>query len=801
MGGWIAHKNQKDERIQTLEDHCAHVASLSSSFLAKIDMEEFGDLVGKLHDMGKACQPFVKHIMEQNHDLIDHASVGAQYLDQNVVNHNDLLSTLTFQYLAMAIMSHHTGMEDFVDYNGTSKFLQRLSKEIDTYEESVHAFLNEIYKEDTLKKQFHLCEKEIDQLLKNITSRYVNTPNEHEMQFFELSLFGRYLFSALIDADRKDSADFEDGVVFDKKRESPKWDRYYENVMEHNAHFHCDSKINQLRKEIAEQCDQAGTKPQGIYELNVPTGGGKTLSSLRFALNHAMTHKNIEHIYYIIPYNTILNQNAKTIQSILFKEDHPPKEEFLLHNSTVVSGNDGEDEEIYDKYTERWNSKIIMTTTVQFLNTLFLGTKKDARRMHQLSNSIIILDEVQCLPVKVLNMFNTAMNFLHHVCHSTVLLCTATQPHLHEVEKPILLSNTPSLVDHYSDYYQAFKRVDLIQRYRTSGYTINELVQETLPIASSAESTLIVMNTKLQAKQMYDSLRQEMPDSYEIFHLSTSMCVKHRQDILQKVIEKLEHKEPIVLISTNLIEAGVDISFSTVIRAMAGMDAIVQCAGRCNRHGENKDKLGKIYVYNIADSDENLNRLEDIKMKKQCTKELFMDFERYPDKFEHDLMSLKAMDRFYQIYHHHLAQIENLLDYNLSNGKTSIYELLSKNRQGIYHYASHGKQFPYQLAFAYRQAGEAFCVIDHVSKDIIVPYGEGKRMISDLLSHKQEPDVIKKLLREAQNYTVSLYDYQIKQLNNQAYFDPDLGVRYLAESNYDENLGVVLDGMCLGLLI
>lgn len=495
---WIAHINHDDNRIQTLAVHCNEVATLSSGFLHYQTLESFGYMIGMLHDMGKACLRFERHIKEQNADKIDHATVAAQYLNHLIEKIDKENQVLAIYLINMVIMSHHTGLENYVNYDGSSSYLRRIEKYIETYDEAFRNFTDKIFNKNQILESIKRCGAEFDIFYNHLNLRYNNMKYTREMQLFECSLLGRLLFSSLVDADRKDSSEFDCQIMYPDIHES-RWKLYYDKVMEHCQKFDSKKNINKIRSEISNLCDDAGNRQQGIYELSVPTGGGKTIASLRFALRHAMTHDNIEHIFYVIPYNTILNQNAETIQSILFGEKEYKEDEFLLHNSTVIAS----DEDRYRHYTERWDSRIIMTSTVQFLNALFRGKKQDARRMHQLSNSIIILDEIQCLPLKVLNMFNTAMNFLHHVCHSTILLCTATQPKLHEIAKPILLSENASLVPQYTQYYEKLKRVELISLYREAGYTMDAFLIEVKTLLERMSSALIVMNTKKQASDVY----------------------------------------------------------------------------------------------------------------------------------------------------------------------------------------------------------------------------------------------------------------------------------------------------------
>lgn len=794
----LGHYHHIDHREQTLEEHCTNVANLSSEFLCASQLSHIGKTIGMLHDMGKACHKFQNHMLNNTIENIDHATVGAKYLSENEQSKNRVTQISSIQLINLCMMSHHTGLENFLDSNGISKYLSRIHKEIDTYEEACQLFLQSVYDKDDIHKHINLCEQEFTNFLDSLNERYGQSFNE--MKYFEISLLGRLLFSCLIDADRKDSADFDKGKLEtdQSSNEQIPWHTYYGHVMKYLSTMKQESYVNQIRSEISDLCDEAGKRPSGIYELSVPTGGGKTIASLRFALRHAMTHPNIKHIYYVIPYNTILNQNSETIKDILFPDGNVSEREFLLHNSSVVPT----DEDQYRAYTERWDSHIIMTSSVHFLNSLFNGRKQDARRMHQLSNSIIILDEIQCLPEKIIHMFNTAANFLHHTCNSTILLCTATQPRLHDFTKSIQLSPYPSLVPNFEQYYEKLKRVDIICKYKENGYTIKEFSEFALAQIEQYKSAVIVMNTKAQASKVYSIIKENITDKTSIFHLSTSMCVQHRQDRLQQIIQLLKEKKSVVLVSTNLIEAGVDISFPLGIRAMAGLENALQLAGRINRNGLLIDENGKVFVLNINDHEESNTYLEFIKLKKQSMTLFLKEFREDPEAFDHDLGSLASMRMYFNIYNQQLINDKHVLDYEINNGHDTLYDLLSLNKKGKIHYGDLcNSPYPLPLAFAYREAGQKFCVIDQETVDVIVPYGKGKDIISELLSGSKYDGDLKQLLREAQNYTVGLYPYQLQELKDHITMIEGIEVRILDISNYDEDLGVVLNGECLGMFI
>lgn len=385
------------------------------------------------------------------------------------------------------------------------------------------------------------------------------------------------------------------------------------------------------------------------------------------------------------------------------------------------------------------------------------------------------------------------------LCHSTILLCTATQPKLHEIAKPILLSENASLISQYTQYYKKLKRVELTSLYRKDGYTIESFLIEVQALLANVSSALIVMNTKKQASDVYQALKHQLSENTHIFHLSTSMCHAHREDCIHEVMELLEKQKPVVLVSTNLIEAGVDISFPMAIRAMAGMDNIVQLAGRCNRNGELGNEKGNVYILNMRNDP--LHALPELKIKKKCTEIFLHEFAKHPERYDSDLLSLSSMEKYYTIYNNELSENhKDMIDYALPDINDTIYRLLSTNDSGVEAGLRKHKSLALQLCFAYEEAGRRFHVIDKDTIDVIVPYKNGKHIINSLTSNMSYKEV-SKLLKEVQGYTVSLYEQQVHQLGSRILHVEEYGIKILADSNYDLEKGVVLDGQCLGVII
>ena len=342
--------------------------------------------------------------------------------------------------------------------------------------------------------------------------------------------------------------------------------------------------IDALRKQVSESCLSASERPKGVYLLTVPTGGGKTLASLRFALHHAAKW-SMDRVIYVSPYTSIIDQNAKVVRDIL----EPDRTEFasvvLEHHSNLTPVHQTWRSKIL---SENWDAPVVFTTAVQLLEGLFGSGTRAVRRMHQMARSVLIFDEIQTVPVRCVHLLNSALNFLVEQCGSTVVLCTATQPLLHEVDYgkgALRLSENAEIMRDVPALFAQVRRYETYDRRRPGGWGHDEAAQLAIGETRSAGSCLVVVNTKREALSIFKECRSGASD-IAVSHLSTSMCPAHRMKVLDEIKDRLARGAPTICVSTQLIEAGVDISFGSAIRALAGLDSIAQAGGRCNRHGE-----------------------------------------------------------------------------------------------------------------------------------------------------------------------------------------------------------------------
>ena len=475
--------------------------------------------------------------------------------------------------------------------------------------------------------------------------------------------------------------------------------------------------LNTFRQEISDLCRQAADKEENLYRLTVPTGAGKTLSSLRFALYHAKKMKK-QHIIYIAPFNSILIQNAEEIRKAIGKADV-----VLEHHCNVVCEEGEEDQ--YRKLTETWDSPIIVTTAVQILNTLFSAQKSCIRRMHTLCNSIIIFDEVQAIPVKCMELFNLAVNFLTQFCGTTVVLCSATQPTL----APIKENNICECIEmagRPEKYANAFKRTDIkdaIELY-PGGMEIEDLSEFVKEKTEQYQSTLVILNTTACAMNTFQQLKAICPQEYELFHLSNNMCPQHKLDTLKSIKQILnEQSKKIICVSTQVVEAGVNFSFGCVVRSKAGLDNIIQAAGRCNRHKE-LGRMGTVFIVQMSEKAEKLSHLQEIRNAQAALQKVLEDYKNNSLKFRDTLDSEEAIKAYYLNYYSQLRTNET--KFLIDKQTTTIIELLGENKVGQLQYIRrNGEKVKTKLPQAFLTAGQAFEVISN-------DYKEGRKVISSI---------------------------------------------------------------------
>ncbi len=806
---YIAHVRSTDNSQQTVATHLQEVAKIAKAHATKINAPEAGELIGLLHDFGKYSADFQNYIQSGtgllNPDIdddyvdavalkgkIDHSTAGAQWIYQTLSQHGGK-GKCCAQILAVCVASHHgRGLIDCLKPYG------------DTMEE-IDGFNRRIKKADTLTHLDECTQNADDSILEKAKQlageplinamiaqldQFTQSEQHNTIKQFYIGFWTRFLFSCLIDADRINSADFENPHQAAHRNKPVPWDiaihrlecflAEQQLLIEQKA----DSlpaktlQLNEIRRDISNTCKHRATDAQGIYTLTVPTGGGKTYASLRFALHHAKKH-NLERIIYIIPYTSIIEQNAAAIRHAIERvgENSPW---VLEHYSNL----EPEQQTWHSKLTaENWDAPIVITTMVQFLETLFDGGTRGVRRLHQLANSIVIFDEIQTLPINCTHLFCNALNFLTTYTNTTAVLCTATQPLLDKLKTPekgqLQIPKENELMPDTRKLFEQLKRVDILNKTKPEGWSREDIAALALSEFQIKGSCLVIVNTKAWAEALYRDCADKV-DKDSVFHLSTHQCSAHRREIFQKMRERLNNKLPVLCFSTQLIEAGVDIDFAAVIRFLAGLDSIAQAAGRCNRNAALE--MGEVHVINPAQ--ETINQLIDIKVGKEKTESVFREI---ADK---DLLAPDVMELYFKYYFHDRA---DYMDYQLDKKEIgrddTLLNLLSDNKLN-----SGSKNAPLFLKQSFKTAGEAFKAIDAPTYSLIVQYGEGKELVNRLCGANKKFDAADyyACLKKAQKYSVNVFPNVWKKLQEQqAIIDiQGEGVFYLDECYYSPEFGL-----------
>lgn len=797
-----------DEREQSVEEHLKNVAKYCAFCSRKIGLAAAGELVGWLHDIGKMTDEFEKYIRGATTENKrgkgpDHSTAGAVWITQLVTIQDTAERQLTAQIMAIVIMSHHGGLVDMFDTQGISPYLRRLEKlqEDKAWYETYKNVQQEMSKTlDTthLKNLFELAVQEIRIILQSIL-KYTKT--RQEMQYATGVLI-KYLFSCLIDADRYDTATFMDGIAMRYSQPDEElWEKLIKRYETKLEGYQRNTLINKLRADISRACYKNALKRPGIYTLNCPTGSGKTMASLRFALQHAKQY-NKQRIFFIIPFITITEQNTSEIKKILsaeLKDDLIGKIILELHSAKEESVEEYTEAIAEELISERLAHPIILTTMVRFLNAFFESGTRNMRGLHQFANSIIIFDEIQTIPPKCIAMFNGVVNFLAKVCGSTVVLSTATQPLLNHVPEgvPALAIESISEISNCNqEMHKHFKRTEIIDRTELGGNSKMDVAKFVWEEAQQKGNALVILNTKSSVVDLYEEIKQNYGECNEekcqLYVLTTHLYPEHRKQLIAEIRQKLHREERILLLSTQLIEAGVDISFKTVFRSLAGLDSIIQSAGRCNRHGENgRGVYGQVYLINP--NFEKLGSLVDIKKGRYTVETLLRLFKKNPESFDGELDSIKAIEAYFQGYYH--EQKDNMA-YRFKNnlgGECFMYELLGSNQKIIQEAKSNNLTYrnkPLALGQSFKTSAKYFNAIDSSGKSVVIQHApESKVILSKLLSAKKNQEKYQ-LLHKLQAYTVNISEGTFRQLEGAIRYYEGLGIYVLNEDYYDDVFGV-----------
>ena len=795
--------NNDNNKVQSLEEHLLNCAKFVNENCEIDNFNSICELTAILHDLGKYSNQFQAYIEQQRNNQensctkVTHSVQGAMLLTELLKERTKSITSRQLFLIEMirnAVISHH-GLRDAIDIKKMKTSFEAMK------ERYIYANPNGLSEvrsasADFIPKILSLFEngsKDIELLsneIKFITnSKSKDSPHRFGLPSFYKGLLARYNLSLLIDADRTDAASFE----YNYKLSDPEpwdvilkqWESLRDNLESSLEKNDILSPVDSFRREISEMCSAAANKEIGIFRLSAPTGSGKTRSALRFAVNHAIFNKS-KRIFYIAPFNSILEQNADVIRNLLAIRDLL-LEHHCNYTSKEKKSSDIEELDRYSYLSQSWDARIIATSAVQFLEALFSSDSSAIRHFHSLANSVIIFDEIQSLPIRCTELFNLAVNFLTSICKSSVVLCSATQPPIDNL-KQNCLKNVSDIISDFKKYYEAFKRTKFIDITKLGGYIIDELVElilEKVEDIQDCNSVLIIVNTKSNAKTLFQELKKHndnLPKELQferLFHLSTNMCPKHRKDVLNEIKRFQSANKRFICVSTQLIEAGVDISFPVVFRGLAGLDSIIQAAGRCNRNAEREE--GLVYIFNISQTEEKVASIEDIINGQTVMRVLLNEYQDNPQSFDNDLSSPQALEYYYRRYY---IERQNDTAFNVPKLNTTIIDLLSKN-------ISVPSIKNVCMRQAFKTAGDKFEVISEAGKiSLIVPYNEeATDLLCKLRIIENRP---KGILRQLQQYTISVSEYDLNQLPSNAVDTKDIeGMIVLNELYYDKDLGLL----------
>jgi len=690
MPAYFAHSTEDSGKgdWQPLDQHLSEVARRCGEFASRFGAERWGRVCGLLHDLGKFSREFQSRL--EGGRRVDHATAGARRAVE-------LFGPGLGRLLAYAIAGHHSGLPDGGADGGPRT--DTLSGRLDPVKVKVpeirdfQSLLDEVPKPDQLPRP----------------------PIGRDG--FSRAFFIRMLFSSLVDADFLDT---EAWLARDKAGLRGGYPTVPELLHQLDKHLDTicryDTPVNQRRAEILAKCREAALLKPGIFSLAVPTGGGKTLSSLAFALRHADLY-GLERVIYAIPYTSIIEQNAAVFRKALGELGLAA---VLEHHSNYDPPRESEEDETSLSLrmrlaAENWDAPLVVTTNVQFFESLFAARGSRSRKLHNVARSVVILDEAQMLPTTLLQPCLAALRELAANYGATVILCTATQPALHRADYlPCGFSDgeVREIVADHATLYEAFRRVDVSN---AGALPDDEVAARVL----ARPQVLCIVNTRAHARKLFEALGPN--DGH--FHLSALLCPAHRAKKLAEIRKRLAAGETCRVISTQLVEAGVDVDFPFVLRAATGIDSVAQAAGRCNREGKLPGR-GEVTVFDpeCGLPPGHFRRTADVGSLTART---------FPD-----LLSPEAIRHYFtQLYSFEGA---DGLD------KKQILRRIEENAGA--------------LSFPFREIAEDFHLIENDMESLIVPWHDGPDdNTRDLIRELRHTDFPASTARKLQRYTIQVY--------------------------------------------
>lgn len=666
---------------QSIEAHLKGTGELAETFAAEFGAAANGKLCGLAHDIGKYSDEFQLRL--RGGKKVDHATAGAIECFK-----------IKAAFEAVCVIGHHSGLPNVGH------------KDADTTESQTF-----------FGRKLRAEQGGIPDYRKNWNG-HIALPQDYfrpSGRGFATAFYIRMLYSCLVDADYIDTETFMNGDAGRGNYEplSALCDKLTAYISKWN---NPTREIDILRQKILNSCIEKASAPRGIFSLTVPTGGGKTVASMAFALNHAVAN-SMKRIIYVIPYTSIIEQNAKVFRDILGQEN------VVEHHSSVsYELSENADEPGYRNAlaTENWDAPVIVTTAVQFFESLYANRSSKCRKLHNIANSVIIFDEAQMIPSNNLRPCVAAIAELVRAYNATAVLCTATQPAIDEML--LEYSKKESVVELCPDVDGMFEKFRRTSFEKEGRLTTDELVSR----LESQQQVLCIVNTRKFAQEVYEALPSEGR-----FHLSTLMCPVHRKQKLDEIRERLKSGKTCRVVSTSLIEAGVDVDFPRVFREMAGLDSILQAAGRCNREGKRSAESSIVTVF---ESENKVNKL--IAVNRDAAEETVRDWTQ-PN-------TTSTIERYFKAYR----------DFLRNDDKSGV---ITASEKGI-----SGCGLPFEWI------AKEFKLIDQNTFTVYISVGEGKELISRL----REGERSRELYRKAGMYSVLIYENHFNALINAGAAEP-----------------------------
>ncbi len=720
----MAHISEDGERYESVAVHLNNVAAMAASFAESFGASGWAYVAGIAHDIGKYSNEFQDRILHDG-PKVDHSTAGAIVLD----------SELNLRPLAYCVAGHHGGLPDAgTRVDDSTTLFGRLNKEKNGYLPQYSAYKNEIKIESPDHPTL-------------LTASDYKSESE---QSYSLQFLIRMIFSCLVDADFLCTEIF----MNDAPRESLHYDELpvlcnrLENLL---IKFRpSKTKLGSLRCNVSDDCFAAAKGSKGFYSLTAPTGSGKTYSLLRFALQHACFH-GMSRVICAVPYTSIIEQNAQVYRDVLGSEN------VLEHHS----GYDFDTDEFSDSglgarlrlAAENWDAPVVVTTNVQLFESLYSNKTSRCRKLHNITNSVIVLDEAQMVPSKFLIPCVKALSELVKNYGCTVLLSSATQPALERfLEREGL--DCSEIISDTENLFSNLRRVS----YRSLGAITDEGLAVLL---AQNNQVLCIVNNRKRARTLYDTVCANLDDESAIFYLSTLMCPEHRGRILKDIRVRLDSARPCILIATSLVEAGVDLDFPIVYREVAGVDSMVQAAGRCNREGARPSDESFVYLFKSSDRYRPPYEVR----QRAAISELVLPGLNVAGGDISQTDALPVIEKFF-----------NLLYDVKGNSDLDYYDIVKA-------LSNCGSTF----AFDFAQVSKKFNLIDDNALPVIIPSDE----IAEEVRQLEQGFVFRSQMRRISRFSVNLYQQDIEKLRSEGAIHELIEGMYLLDDKrrYSEKTG------------